>query len=132
MFAVAHRPVVLVADDDAAIRQLVTEVLEEALGARVVAVADGRAAITALAGEPPAALVLDLLMPAVDGLAVLRWLRTRPPDSQPPVVALTATSGPEGEAALGLGAAAVVPKPFDVDALAAAVRPLLDGGATDS
>jgi CheY-like chemotaxis protein len=126
---VTRRPLVLVADDDAFVRQLLAEVLAEELGVRVVAVADGRDAITALAREPAAALVLDLLMPAVDGLAVLRWLRARPPADRPGVVALTAGTDTEGQAALALGAAAFLHKPFDVDDLLAAVRAALAGGA---
>ena len=66
----ASRPI-LVVDDDAKIVRLVRTYLERA-GYRVVEAADGRAALAAIALEMPALVVLDLMLPEVDGLAVLR------------------------------------------------------------
>jgi CheY-like chemotaxis protein len=117
------RPRVLVAEDDAPLQHLMTEVLRGELGAEVVAVADGEAAVAALAEGGYALAVLDLRMPGEDGFAVLRRLASRPADAHPPVVVCTAAGEAHQEAALRLGAAACIAKPFDVDDLIATVRP---------
>src|SRR5687767_10115819 len=118
-------PRVLVADDDATLRDLLTAFFSEVLDVAVDAVPDGRAAIVALASGSYALLVLDLLMPVADGFAVLRWLASRPPAARVPVIACTGGHEAHGEHALRLGAAACLAKPYDLDDLAATVRPFL-------
>ena len=69
----ASRPI-LVVDDDVKIVRLVRTYLERA-GYRVVEATDGRTALSAIALEAPALVVLDVMLPEVDGLAVLRAVR---------------------------------------------------------
>jgi len=113
---------VLVADDDRTIRLLVTEVLESELGVRVVGVADGYDAIRRLAASPPDLMLLDLRMPVVDGLAVLRWMRRHPPRRRVPVVAFTAAGLPALDQLMGWGCDDGLVKPFDLNDLVATVR----------
>jgi two-component system phosphate regulon response regulator PhoB len=112
---------VLVVDDDPTIRMLVADVLEAELGVRVVGVADGYHAIQRLAAGPPDLVLLDLRMPIVDGMAVLRWMRRYPAPRRIPIVAFTAAGLPALEQLLDSGCDAAVAKPFDLNDLIAAV-----------
>ncbi|SOD61596.1 DNA-binding response regulator, OmpR family, contains REC and winged-helix (wHTH) domain [Streptomyces zhaozhouensis] len=100
---------VLVVDDDPTVAEVVTSYLRRA-GFVVDRVGDGPAALTRAAECPPDLVVLDLMLPGLDGLAVCRGLRERGPV---PVVMLTAR-GDEEDRVLGLevGADDYVTKPF--------------------
>jgi DNA-binding response OmpR family regulator len=100
---------VLVVDDEAMVREVVARYLEQD-GHEVVAVADGETALAQLGNGGFDLVVLDLMLPAVDGLSVLRELRRI---SDTPVIVLTAR-GEEGDRVLGfdLGADDYVVKPF--------------------
>jgi signal transduction histidine kinase len=89
---------VLVLDDDPDSRRIARQVLEEA-GARVREAADAESALAVMRRLPPDVLVLDLMMPVVDGFGVLAAMRTDPQLARIPVVVLTAKSltGPERE-----------------------------------
>ena len=66
----------------------------------------------------PMLMVLDLMMPEMDGWAVLREMMKLPKDQRPRVVIVSALTGPDDKAkATALGADAFVPKPFDVEEL---------------
>ncbi len=80
---------IVVADDDAVNRQVVQEILSRA-GFEVTAVPDGETAIEAIEAHPPLALVLDLMMPGLDGLGVLERLRADERFHDLPVLVLTA------------------------------------------
>src|SRR5437867_11512439 len=116
---------VLVADDDELLRALVAELLGGELGLRVVGAADGYQAILAIQRERPDLILLDLRMPRVDGYGVLRWLRSRGPTGQIPVLALSATVAADLAHALTRGCQGAVAKPFDIDDLLEAVRAAL-------
>ena len=86
--------------------------------------ADGREALDALAGRAPDALVLDVLMPHVDGLEVCRRLRAA--GDRTPVLVLTARDAvPTGCAGLDAGADDYLVKPFALEELLARLRALL-------
>jgi DNA-binding response OmpR family regulator len=84
---------ILVVDDDPAIRQLLTDVLEIE-GHEVTAAADGQAAVQTLETSRPDFVVLDVMMPYVDGYAVLRRIRARTGEPVP-VLMLTAAAEPD-------------------------------------
>ncbi len=84
------RPV-LVVDDEAASRELMCEALQAA-GVEAVAVAGGAEALQRLQTLQPAAIVLDLMMPGIDGLQVLHQLRSDPRWAELPVIVWTALS----------------------------------------
>jgi len=118
-------PTVLVVDDEKDIRELVQYNLERA-GFRVVTCRDGAEGLKRAQASPPDAVVLDLLMPAMDGLNVLRALRTEPGTSGIPVLLLTARDS-EMDKLLGFeyGADDYLTKPFSPRELTARVNALL-------
>jgi two-component system OmpR family response regulator len=113
---------ILVVDDDAHIREVVRFALEKA-GHEVREAADGRAALRAFARSPADLLVLDILMPEVDGLEVCRELRR---DSDVPILFLSSRDE-ELDRVLGLelGADDYVVKPFSPRELVARVKGIL-------
>ena len=114
---------VLVAEDDPAVRSAVTRVLELE-GHEVSAVNDGNAALDAILAKPPHAVVMDVMMPFLDGMSVCRELRRR--GNKTPILLLTARHE-VGDRVAGLDAGAddYLVKPFAVDELLARVRALL-------
>ncbi|MET7537861.1 response regulator transcription factor [Streptomyces sp. NPDC055059] len=119
----AASPTVLLAEDDRAIRHA----LERALtleGYEVTAVADGVEAIAQAHRSAPDILVLDVMMPGIDGLQVCRVLRAE--GDRTPILMLTAlVETPDRIAGLDAGADDYVVKPFDVDEVFARLRALL-------
>jgi len=114
---------VLVADDDRAIRESLGRALELE-GYDVITVADGAAALSAVRDLPADVLVLDVMMPGVNGLDVCRVLRAD--RDRTPILMLTArTETPDRIAGLDAGADDYLPKPFDLDELLARLRALL-------
>jgi CheY-like chemotaxis protein len=108
---------VLVVDDDAAIRRLVCDVLE-AYGYEVAAAEDGFTALRMLQSQRPDCVVLDVMMPGMDGHAVLTRIRESERDRELPVVMLTAAAD-DGQAwqAWSEGVDYFLAKPFDPDEL---------------
>ncbi|MDA2809253.1 response regulator transcription factor [Nocardiopsis sp. RSe5-2] len=121
---------VLLADDDRAIR----ESLERALmleGYEVLTAEDGVQALTAAHAEPVDLLVLDVMMPGVDGLGVTRVLRAE--GDRRPILMLTArVETSDRVAGLDAGADDYLPKPFELDELMARIRALLRRAAPAS
>jgi two-component system, OmpR family, response regulator MprA len=117
------RAALLLVDDDASIRRMLTRTLE-AEGYAVVAVADGGAALAAVERSVPDALVLDVAMPGLDGLAVTRRLRAK--GLAVPILLLTARDAlDERVAGLDAGADDYLVKPFESEELNARLRALL-------
>ncbi|NMO54277.1 response regulator transcription factor [Actinoplanes sp. TBRC 11911] len=113
---------VLVAEDDPKQAELVRRYLEHE-GHAVAVVGDGRAALEEVRRSAPDLMVLDVMMPRVDGLDVCRILRT---ESDLPVLMLTArTSEDDLLLGLDLGADDYLTKPYSPRELAARVRTLL-------
>jgi DNA-binding response OmpR family regulator len=101
---------VLVVDDDETVARVVVDYLERA-GHRATHLGDGQAALDALARHTPDLVVLDLMLPEVDGLEVCRRVRAEWPDL--PVIMLTALAEAEDRiAGLEVGADDYVTKPF--------------------
>ncbi|SHI08945.1 two-component system, OmpR family, response regulator MprA [Streptomyces sp. 3214.6] len=116
-------PTLLLAEDDRAIRHA----LERALaleGYQVTAVADGVEALAHAHKNPPDVLVLDVMMPGIDGLQVCRVLRAE--GDRTPILMLTAlVETADRIAGLDAGADDYVVKPFDVEEVFARLRALL-------
>jgi DNA-binding response OmpR family regulator len=113
---------VLVVDDEPIVREVVVRYLRRE-GFRTLEAADGGHARALLESETPSLVVLDLMLPDVDGLQLCRWIRER---SDLPVIMLTAR-GEEADRIVGLelGADDYVTKPFSPRELAARVRTVL-------
>jgi two-component system, OmpR family, response regulator MprA len=114
---------VILAEDDRAVREVVVRALELE-GYKVTAVNDGGAALDAVAASEPDLLLLDVMMPFVDGLTVCRRLRAQ--RNRLPILIITArTEVSDRVSGLDAGADDYLPKPFAVDELLARVRALL-------
>jgi DNA-binding response OmpR family regulator len=113
---------VLVVDDDPTVSDVVARYLDHA-GYAVSVVADGRVALDKALADPPDLVVLDLMLPGLDGLEVFRQLRAQAPV---PVVMLTAL-GDEADRLVGLelGADDYVTKPFSPRELVLRVQSVL-------
>lgn len=103
---------ILVVDDDPGVRELVEDFLRSR-GYEVDTAADGEAALEKIARQTPDLLLLDLMMPGINGMDVLRQL---PPSARDlPVIVVTAVTEEEvGRAALRSGAIDYVTKPIDL------------------
>ena len=115
-------PKILVIDDDASIRSLLTDVLEVE-GFTVRTAEDGFAGLRLIAADRPDCVVLDVMMPGMDGFDVLRAVRADPRLAGLPVVMFSAAADPgRVTAATALGAQGYLVKGHvDYDALAATV-----------
>src|SRR6266516_3495059 len=113
---------VLVVDDEPIVREVVVKYLENA-GFETLEAQDGVEARTLLEQAMPNAVVLDVMMPRLDGLELCRWIRAR---SDVPVIMLTAL-GEEADRIVGLelGADDYVTKPFSPRELAVRVKAVL-------
>jgi DNA-binding response OmpR family regulator len=116
------RPSILIVDDESTIREVVRRYLERD-GFQVWEAADGFEALDAIKSEPPDLILLDLMLPGIDGLTLTRHLRQ---DRAIPIIMLTA----KGEASdrirgLDLGADDYITKPFSPQEVVSRVRAVL-------
>jgi diguanylate cyclase (GGDEF)-like protein len=116
---------VLVADDDPDILTVV-KINLELDGFEVDTAVDGEDAIQKATSTPPNLIVLDIMMPRMDGLTALHRLRSQAATANIPIILLTARGLPEDRVrGLELGADDYITKPFDITELAARVRAVL-------
>ena len=123
----AHIPTapILVVDDDAKIVRLVRTYLERE-GFSVVTAADGPAALAAIEAHAPALVVLDLMLPELDGRAVIRAVRRDDEAGRTPILVLSARSSTiDRIAGLEDGADDYLPKPFSPAELVLRVKSIL-------
>lgn len=107
------KPRILIVDDEPEIGRLLSLILRGA-GFEVAAVEDGRAALEHLAASATDLVLLDVIMPELDGFETLRRIRESPPTATLPVLMLTAGAGAGDRArAERLGADDFIAKPFD-------------------
>ena len=115
-------PLILVIDDEPKIVRLAQDYLEKN-GFRVLTAGDGQSALTIARREKPDLVILDLMLPQIDGREVCRILRR---ESDVPIIMLTALSEEIDQVTgLEIGADDYITKPFSVRALVARVRALL-------
>src|SRR5512133_3082469 len=113
---------ILYVEDDASIRTIAITVLEAVGGFSVIACSSGREALAAAPTANADLILLDVMMPEMDGPATLKGLREIPQTAQTPVIFMTAKVQ-SGEVLhyKSLGAIDVIPKPFDPMTLSAQI-----------
>lgn len=119
--SIAAKPSLLLAEDDPALRALAVDILAAA-GYQLRACVDGRELLEALrVGPRPDLVISDIALPAMSGLRALEAARREA--RCPPFIVMTSLGCDEGllEKARGLGARALLTKPFEVDVFLAAV-----------
>lgn len=115
-------PQILIAEDDRALRDALRYTLTRE-GYQVLAVGSGTEAVEAVHSEPPDLLLLDLMLPGMDGLEVCRRVRS---ETATPILVLTARQGETDKVVgLELGADDYMTKPFSTRELLARIRALL-------
>lgn len=124
------KPTVLLVDDDEAIRRVAELTLAHLGGWEVRTVTSGPAALDALAAtELPDVVLLDMMMPGMDGAEVFRRIRADPRTADVPVVFMTAKAqAHEVRGYVELGVKGVIAKPFDPMTMNAQLRGILDAG----
>lgn len=117
---------ILVVDDDALNRRMLTATLERD-GHRTTAATDGPQALTALREDPPDVILLDIVMPGIDGIGVLERIKSEEAMRHLPVIMISGLDDTESVVrCLEIGADDFLPKPFDVAILRARVNAGLD------
>jgi DNA-binding response OmpR family regulator len=117
---------ILVVDDSGLMRRLAALALELQPGWQVIAAESGEEGLARARAEAPEAILLDAVMPDMDGAQTLTELRASPATRGIPVILVTARDGAEDRAEfLRLGAVGVIPKPFEVGRLAGQVSEIL-------
>ena len=126
----AERPTVLVVEDEAHIRELVTLHLRLE-GLAPLEAADGESGLTQARSQPFDLIILDLMLPGLEGVTVCRAIRRDSPNADTPILMLTARRE-ESDKVLGLdsGADDYLTKPFGIRELLARIRALLRRGET--
>lgn len=121
---------VMVVDDDDDIRTIADLALREVGGWQTICLGSSRAAVVLAAIEHPDVILLDVMMPELDGQATIKRLREDPRTADIPVVFMTAKAQPAELARYAaLGAVGVISKPFDPLGLADEIRRLVEARA---
>ena len=122
---------ILIVDDEPGIVELLVEYLEDR-DYEVVTAEDGATAVAQIYREKPDVVLLDLMLPVMNGYGVLQELRQNPQSKNLPVVMLTDVSPSEGEqAAVELGVTHYMSKPWQLSSLEAVIRVALrEAGAS--
>jgi CheY-like chemotaxis protein len=113
------RPILVVEDDDA-LRTLLSMVVADELGAPVIEARNGREALELVELAQPALVILDLMMPLLDGVEVCRQVKARPETRDIPILAISA--GGRMEQAIAAKCDDFLFKPFEYDDLVDRLR----------
>jgi two-component system alkaline phosphatase synthesis response regulator PhoP len=119
---------ILIADDEPGVRLIVTRMLEQDY--TVLEATDGDEAVGIARGEKPALILMDLMMPAMDGYTACSAIKADPEIKVIPVIILTAIGHELNKKfAAEMGADGYVTKPFTIEELKDAITPLLNKAA---
>ena len=122
---------VLIVEDDAGLGELLSAIVVEDIGANVVVVCDGETALNQAASLHPDLIVLDILIPRVNGVEVCRRLKADPMTRGIPILAMSASERQRPE-----GCDAFLRKPFELDDIVSRIgsllRPISSKGSTAS
>jgi CheY-like chemotaxis protein len=116
--------VVLVVEDDASFRKLMQVMLPAMLGVQTVLARDGQEALAQLQQVKPAVVLIDLSIPGLDGIALIKHLKLDPTTRKVPLLAVTAMARAR-EQAMEAGCDEFIQKPFELGYLVGKVREYL-------
>jgi len=117
---------ILIGEDEPDNQLIMQTVVESLVGARAEVASDGLAVLASVERERPRMILLDLMMPGLDGFQVTRQLKSDPLTADIPIVAVSALARPDDrEAALAAGCDNFVRKPFELDELEALINSYL-------
>jgi len=114
---------ILIVDDDPTIRSVLEALLEDE-GFTPVTAANGQEAVNIVRDSPPALVLMDLMMPVMNGVEAARTLKSEPKTANVPIIAMSAGFILR-ESIDDLLADSIISKPFDLDALIANIRATL-------
>jgi DNA-binding response OmpR family regulator len=114
---------ILIVDDDPTIRSVLEALLEDE-GFMPVTAANGHEAVAIVRDNPPALVLMDLMMPVMNGVEAARTLKSAPETANVPIIAMSAGFILR-ESIDDLLADSIISKPFDLDALIANIRATL-------
>ena len=120
---------ILIVEDDPETRDFATIVLE-LKGFDVVIARNGREGLDQALAEKPDLIVTDILMPGLNGLEMIRRLRSLPDCTRVPILVITASHADYAKEAILAGASRVLAKPFAPDRLRAGINELLKPGSS--
>jgi CheY-like chemotaxis protein len=134
MGGIMPRPVILLIDDEIGYARVVQEALQP-LGLEILIATNATEALLLYQQVNPSMILLDVMMPEIDGLTLLRWLREHSEQKRIPIHVVSAKSTPaDQKAALKAGADGFLAKPFTFDELRQLILahlPLPPEGSTD-
>jgi CheY-like chemotaxis protein len=120
--SVARQPLVLVVDDNEDNLSLLAFVVEQ-LDCKIVTAVNGQTALDLALSYPPALILLDMMLPDIDGIEVLSRLRQNPLTAMIPVIAVTAMArAQDRDRILSAGCNEYVTKPYNVDEIEVLLR----------
>jgi CheY-like chemotaxis protein len=118
--------VVLIAEDEADNREILRTIIEDLLGYRAVLASNGQEALAALRCEKPSLVLMDLMMPVMDGFDAIAAIKGDSELAAIPVIAVTALiRGTDRQRAFDAGADEFISKPFEVGRLMELVQRLV-------
>jgi CheY-like chemotaxis protein len=121
---------VLIGEDEPDNQVILQTVVESLVGVRAQVAGDGLSVLACVSRERPRMILLDLMMPGLDGFQVTRRLKADPSTADIPIVAVSAMARPDDrEAALAAGCDEFVRKPFELDDLEAVIRTYVEDRA---
>jgi CheY-like chemotaxis protein len=124
---------VLIVEDEPDNREIMRAVVEDLLGYTALLAADGGEALRLASDRRPHLILMDLMMPVLDGFETIRMLKAGQDTASIPIVAVTALSRPvDRQRAVDNGADDYLSKPFDLDLLAEIVERHATGRSTSA
>lgn len=120
----SRKPMILIAEDHVDSREALSALLE-AFGFRVMPAVNGREAVSLARESPPDLILMDIMMPELDGFEATRQIRRFPETRDIPIITLTAMDGARS-LALDAGANDFLPKPINSGSLLEKLRSWLD------
>ena len=121
---------VLIGEDEPDNQIILQTIVESLVGVRADVAGNGLAVLASVQRERPNVILLDLMMPGLDGFQVTRQLKGNPETASIPIVAISAMARPDDrDAALAAGCDEFVRKPFELEDLEAVIRSYLEAVA---